>query len=58
MTASIAIQNSDLDFDNGTFDSSAFASAALAGLAVSRRGHRSLAPQAGRNAQTGRNSLR
>ena len=31
MTASIAIQNSDLDFDNGTFDSAAFAAQSLAG---------------------------
>src|ERR1700685_3740550 len=30
MSASIAIQNSDLDFDNGTFDSAAFTSKALA----------------------------
>ena len=30
MTASIAIQNSDLDFDNGTFDSAAFTAKALA----------------------------
>lgn len=30
MSASITIQNSDLDFDNGTFDSAAFTSAALA----------------------------
>ena len=30
MTASIAIPNSDLDFDNGTFDSAAFAAKALA----------------------------
>jgi len=29
MTASIAIPNSDLDFDNGTFDSAAFAAKAL-----------------------------
>jgi deoxyribose-phosphate aldolase len=31
MTATIAIQNSDLDFDNGTFDSAAFTAKALAG---------------------------
>lgn len=31
MTASVAIPNSDLDFDNGTFDSAAFTAKALAG---------------------------
>ena len=30
MTASIAVPNSDLDFDNGTFDSAAFTAKALA----------------------------
>ena len=30
MSATIAIPNSDLDFDNGTFDSAAFSSKALA----------------------------
>ncbi len=31
MSATVAVQNSDLDFDHGTFDSAAFASKALAG---------------------------
>ena len=31
MPATVAIQNSDLDFDNGTFDSAAFTAKALAG---------------------------
>ncbi|HEY1805879.1 MAG TPA: deoxyribose-phosphate aldolase [Terracidiphilus sp.] len=31
MSASIAVQNSDLDFDHGTFDSAAFAAKALGG---------------------------
>ena len=46
MAAITPIQESDLEFDNGTFDAAAFTAQTLSELAVAGRGHRPHAAEA------------